>query len=165
MNDLYEQLSDDENVLWEGSSEKKYDLFFLCQNLLIIVLIVLVWLNRGTLGFFFIFVDVYLAFTVIRNILRKLFDACEFQSCIITDKRILVRIGKLSYTYNSFEFTNISSTSYSAGLIDKILGSGTIKITYSYHIEKNSTQYVLSHLVNSMEAYKIIQNNINMLRK
>lgn len=72
MEDIKDQLLDDENVLWEGSSEKKYDLFFLGQNLLIIVLLVLVWLNRGTLGFFFIFVDVYLAFTLVRNSLRKL---------------------------------------------------------------------------------------------
>ena len=59
---------------------------------------------------------------------------------------------------------NARKVNYSCGLIDKILGSGSIKFTYSYH-QKNSTQYVLSHLTNGMEAYKIIQNNINMLRK
>ena len=165
MNDLYEQLSDDENILWEGSSEKKYDLFFLAKNILIIILMAVIWLCRVKLGFFFIFVDIYLAFTIVRSVMRKLFGSCESQTCIITDRRILVRMGKLSYTYNSFEFTNISNTSYYAGLIDKILGSGTIKITYYYHIEKNNTKYVLSHLTNGMEAYKIIQNNINMLRK
>lgn len=164
MEDIKDQLLDDENVLWEGSSEKKYDLFFLGQNLLIIVLLVLVWLNRGTLGFFFIFVDVYLAFTLVRNILRKLFGYGESQACIITDKRILIRTGKLSCTYNSLDFTSISNVNYSCGLIDKILGSGSIKFTYSYH-QKNSSQYVLRHFTNGMEAYKIIQNNINMLRK
>jgi len=81
---------------------------------------------------------------------------------ILTDKRIYIQSGVIGRDINVVEFTDISEPEVNVGLIEKLRGCGTIRLTPSFYRnsrgnQQRSNKGALLHIEDPYNVYKRIK--------
>ena len=175
MDDLHAQLMDDEKVLWEGHPDKKAFVLTHCFGSGLVFAIV--WtlfaaafvgtslacgMNLDELPFPKI---VPIGFMILwmtpvwSHILGSFASFFTYKSYyyLVTDKRVIMRAGWLSYAYVSVFYQNIGDLHMFAGIIDHSCGSGTISMTQLGHMGE---RHIMSNVPDCQKVFKIIQETM-----
>lgn len=172
MDDLHAQLMDDEKVLWEGHPDKKA--FVLTHWFGSGLIFVIVWtlFTAAFVGTMFAsgmtlddmpfpkiipigFIILWMT-PVWSHIFSGFASFFTYKSYyyLITDKRVIMRAGWLSYAYVSVFYQNIVDLHMYAGIIDHSCGSGTISMTQLGHMGEH---HIMTNVPNCPNAFKVIQ--------
>lgn len=81
---------------------------------------------------------------------------------VLTDKRIYIQSGVIGRDINVVEFTDISEPEVNVGLIEKLRGCGTIRLTPSFYRnsrgnQQRSNKGALLHIEDPYNVYKRIK--------
>lgn len=169
--DLKDFVNRDEKILWEGRPCTKN--FFLESVFNRMLPVSLLWIVAEIYcvnvlkpfigGKFMLFLILFLLmpvwmylFGLIRSILRY-----KNMQYVVTDKNVYVSGGILVFNYKTKSFQEITSINVHQGIIDGILGTGDIIMSYSgfrFEDERYDRNIIIEDISNYMEIYTLLKD-------
>ena len=178
MNDLYEQLVEDEEILWEGHPDKKafiltsfFGTGFIFSAIWFIFTVILskAAIESGLtldkikfpkiISISFIFLWLTPIWFYLLNCFTS-FSKYKKYYYLITDKRLIIRSGLYSYSYDIIFYQNITDLHISVETIDLYCGSGTISMTQAGHYGE---KYTMLNIPNWTKVFLILQEAIKKI--
>ncbi len=173
-------LEPQEQIVWQGTVNRKVILFYLVISLLIVAGISFFIFSKGTINYISDGVEGSVEGSTVGLVVLgvgTLFSLLSFFSNFvkvytITNKRVLMKSGLIGTDFNSIYFTEVKTVNVNVGLVDKIFSVGTVNIDTgkietvtsgngnNRHSKTQTAYDKLLHISTPYEVYKHFQTTL-----